>query len=121
MNNVTDLAEPTPELLRQIMADVGELLNRHGWQSEPRRHLAYLLSETIELAEEVLRLPESGPASSDELQKVGREVYDVLWNACALARSAGVDIVAAAADKRTVNANRIWSTESLRHSGAQRA
>jgi transposase InsO family protein len=38
------------------MADVGELLDRHGWRSEPRRHLAYLLCETIELAEEVLRL-----------------------------------------------------------------
>ena len=117
---MTDLAEPSPELLRQIMADVGELLNRHGWQSEPRRHLAYLLSETIELAEEVLRLPESRPASSDELQRVGRELYDVVWNACALARSAGIDIVAASADKRAVNANRIWSTESLEHGRSQR-
>lgn len=108
---MTELAEPTPELLRQIMADVGELLDRHGWQSGPRRHMAYLLSETIELAEEVLCLPDSGPANPDELQKVGREIYDVLWNACALARSAGIDVVAAVADKRAINATRIWSAE----------
>jgi hypothetical protein len=40
--------------------------------------------------------------------QAGREIYDVLWSACDLARLTGIDVVQAAADKRDVNASRRW-------------
>ncbi|MDR0345510.1 MAG: hypothetical protein LBI49_20835 [Nocardiopsaceae bacterium] len=69
-----------------------------------------LLGETLELAEEVLQLPagRSGPCDAALRQRIGREIYDVLWNACDLARLTGIDIMKAAADKRDVNARRTW-------------
>ena len=99
---------PDRELLAQFMSDVDALAARHGWDNPPRRRMAFLLSEAIELAEEVLQWPESGPADPALRQRLGREIYDVLWNTCALARSTGIDLVAAADDKRQFNAARTW-------------
>lgn len=90
------------------MADVEELVARHGWDTRPRRRMAFLLGETLELAEEILRLPEAGPYEVADRQRIGREIYDVLWNACAVASSTGVDVVGAAAEKRTINQTRVW-------------
>jgi len=42
------------------------------------------------------------------LERIGREIYDVLRNACDLARLTGIDVVQAAADKRDLNASRGW-------------
>jgi NTP pyrophosphatase (non-canonical NTP hydrolase) len=92
------------------MADVETLVSRHGWQTTPQRRMAFLLGETVELAEEVLQLPADGSCDPVLRQRLGREIYDVLWNACDLARLAGVDLLEAAADKRQVNENRTWPT-----------
>jgi NTP pyrophosphatase (non-canonical NTP hydrolase) len=100
--------QPSGQLLQQIMADVEELTARHGWETTPRRRMAYLLDEARELASEVLQLPPSGPYDPALLQRLGREIYDVLWNACDLARLTGIDITQAAADKRDLNARRAW-------------
>ena len=100
--------QPAGRLLQQIMSDVEELIARQGWETTPRRRMAYLLGEALELASEVLQLPPSGPCDPALLQRLGREIYDVLWNACDLARLTGIDIVQAAADKRDVNAKRTW-------------
>jgi NTP pyrophosphatase (non-canonical NTP hydrolase) len=94
--------------LAQIMSDVEELVARHDWDSPPRGQMVFLLAEAIELAEEVLQWPESGPADPALRQRLGQEMYDVLWNTCALARSTGIDLVAAADDKRRFNAARTW-------------
>lgn len=72
--------------------------------------MAFLLGEALELAEEILRLPETGPYAVTDRQRIGWEVYDVLWNACSVARSAGVDVVHAAAEKRATNQGRVWPT-----------
>lgn len=100
--------QPTRQLLQQAMSDVEELIARHGWQTTPRRRMAYLLGETLELASEVLQLPSSGHYDPALLQRIGREIYDVLWNACDLARLTGIDIMQAAADKRDLNSRRAW-------------
>jgi NTP pyrophosphatase (non-canonical NTP hydrolase) len=101
-------AQPDARLLRQIMSDVGELIAQHDWETTPRRRMVFLLEEAIELAEEVLLFPASGPPDPALQQRLGREIYDVLWNACDLARLTGVDVVQAAVDKRQVNATRVW-------------
>ena len=100
--------QPASQLLQQVMSDVRELTARHGWETTPRRRMAHLLAEALELSEEVLHLPPSGPYDPLLLQRIGREIYDVLWNACDLARLTGINVVQAAADKRAVNATRVW-------------
>lgn len=100
--------QPAGWLLQQIMSDAEELIARHGWETTPRRRMAFLLGEALELANEVLQLPASGPYDPALLQRLGREICDVLWNACDLARLTGIDVVQAAADKRDVNAKRTW-------------
>jgi NTP pyrophosphatase (non-canonical NTP hydrolase) len=67
------------------------------------------MGEAVELAEEVLQLPADGPCDPDLQLRLGREIYDVLWNACDLARLTGIAVAAAAAEKRQVNENRTWS------------
>lgn len=107
--------EPSDRLLRQVMSDVSQLIAQHNWETEPRRRMAFLLGEAVELAEEILRLPEEGPYEAADRQRIGQEVYDVLWNACAVARSTGVDVVEAAADKRRINQTRVWPTPCPRN------
>jgi NTP pyrophosphatase (non-canonical NTP hydrolase) len=101
-------AQPDASLVRQVMGDVEALLSQHGWRTTPLRPMAFLLGETVELAEEVLQLPPNGSCDAVLRQRIGREIYDVLWNACDLARLAGVDLLEAAADKRQINENRTW-------------
>jgi NTP pyrophosphatase (non-canonical NTP hydrolase) len=102
------LVQPPERLLPEIMSDVEELIARHGWETTPRRRMAFLLGETVELAQEVLQLPAAEPYDPALLQRLGREIYDVLWNACDLARLTGIDLECAVADKRQVNAARSW-------------
>lgn len=94
------------------MSDVEELIARHSWETTPRRRMAYLLGEALELANEVLQLPPTGNDDPALLQRLGREIYDVLWNACDLARLTGIDIMQAAAGKRDLNARRTWPNSS---------
>jgi NTP pyrophosphatase (non-canonical NTP hydrolase) len=109
-------AQPDARLLRQIISDVEELIARHDWETTPRRRMAFLLEEAIELAEEVLLVPASGPPDPALQQRLGREIYDVLWNACDVARLTGVDVVQAAIDKRQVNATRVWPESRIAQS-----
>ncbi len=102
--------QPSERLLRQVVADVDELVARHLWETAPRARMAFLLGETLELADEILRLPEAGPYETSDIQRIGLEVYDVLWNACAVARSIGLDVVSSAAEKRAINQRRVWPT-----------
>jgi NTP pyrophosphatase (non-canonical NTP hydrolase) len=104
-----DVGEPSRELLQQTIEDVQRLIARHGWESTPRRRMAMLLDEAIELADEVLQLPSAGDGDSEVLQRVGHEMYDVLWNLCDLARLTGIDLVQAVAEKRVINEHRTWS------------
>jgi NTP pyrophosphatase (non-canonical NTP hydrolase)/predicted enzyme related to lactoylglutathione lyase len=101
-------SQPDEALLRQVLADVQQLKAAHGWRSGPQRRMAYLLGEVIELAEEVLQLGTASSGAEGDRQRIGREIYDVLWNACDLAQLAGIDLPAAAADKRQFNASRVW-------------
>jgi NTP pyrophosphatase (non-canonical NTP hydrolase) len=78
MPDVDQADQPASRLLQQIMSDVQELTARHDWETDPRGRMAFLLGETLELAAEVLRLPATGPYDPLLLQRIGREVYDVL-------------------------------------------
>jgi NTP pyrophosphatase (non-canonical NTP hydrolase) len=103
-------SQPSVDLLQQMIADVENLVARHGWESTPRRRMAMLLGEAVELADEVLQLPADGAGDQKLLQRLGHEMYDVLWNLCDLARVTGIDLVQAAAEKRLINEHRTWSS-----------
>jgi NTP pyrophosphatase (non-canonical NTP hydrolase) len=107
--------QATGQLLQQTMADVERLVARHGWESTPRRRVAMLLREAMELADEVIQLPAKGAGDSESLQRVGHEMYDVLWNLCDLARLTGIDLVQAAAEKRLINEHRTWPGRTEAH------
>ena len=100
--------QPSGQLLQQTIADVKSLVARHRWETTPRRRMAMLLGEAVELADEVLQLPADGEGDKELLQRVGHEMYDVLWNLCDLARLTGIDLVQAAAEKRIINNHRTW-------------
>jgi NTP pyrophosphatase (non-canonical NTP hydrolase) len=104
-------SQPSRQLLQQTIADVESLVARHGWETTPRRRMAMLLGEAIELADEVLQLPAEGAGDEELAQRVGHEMYDVLWNLCDLARLIGIDLVQAAAEKRVINEHRTWPDE----------
>jgi hypothetical protein len=73
------------------------------------QRVAFLLREVIELAEEVLQLPDAGPYGAAHQQRVGQSCMTCCGNACDLARLTGIDLVEAAADKRQFNKRRAWS------------
>jgi NTP pyrophosphatase (non-canonical NTP hydrolase) len=105
---MTATGQDPGQLLQQTILDVKRLVDRHGWDSTPRRRMVMLLGEAIELADEVLQLPTEGSGDNELLQRVGHEMYDVLWNLCDLARLTGIDLVQAAAEKRLINEDRTW-------------
>lgn len=107
-SRVMDAEQPSRQLLQQTIMDVERLIARHGWQSAPRRRMVMLLGEALELADEVLQLPDAGEGDQELLQRLGHEMYDVLWNLCDLARLTGIDLVQAAAEKRAINEHRTW-------------
>ena len=78
---------PDERLLRQVMADVRDLIAREGWQPTIGSRMAMLIGETLELAEEILPLTGGQPPDDEALrQRIGHEMYDVLWNLCDRAR-----------------------------------
>jgi NTP pyrophosphatase (non-canonical NTP hydrolase) len=74
MPDVDQADQPVSRLLREIMSDVEELTARHDGETDPRTRMAFLLSETLELAAEVLQLPAAGPYDPLLLQRIGREI-----------------------------------------------
>ena len=68
------------------------------------------MAEVGELVREVLRLARHG--EGEELaavrERLGMEMYDVVWNVCDLADKLGIDLDRAFAQKAAVNRTRRW-------------
>jgi NTP pyrophosphatase (non-canonical NTP hydrolase) len=82
------------------------LTARHGRETGPPSRMAFFPGETLEPAAGVLRSTATGPGDPLLLQRIGREIYDVLRNVRDLARLTGIDVVQAAPGKRDANASR---------------
>jgi hypothetical protein len=50
LERMVEMSQAPVELLEQTMADVDSLLAQNSWDSTPRRRMAMLLGEAIELA-----------------------------------------------------------------------
>lgn len=109
--------------LSDIQARAVSLQRSHNWPDKvPEIRLAYLISEVGELARDLISLTsletncqrEDSQAitTADEIETLkchfADEIYDVIWNACDLARITGVDLEAAIARVDQRNQSRSW-------------
>jgi NTP pyrophosphatase (non-canonical NTP hydrolase) len=99
--------------IEELQRQARELTETHGWQgTTPEERVLWLVTEVGELVREVLHF---AAADNDDSQtavrdRLGAEMYDVVWNVCALANMVGVDLEAAFASKAAVNQERAWRT-----------
>jgi NTP pyrophosphatase (non-canonical NTP hydrolase) len=82
-----------------------------GWgEISLERRMLFLMSEVGEAARELLAL--SGEYAVDDLtavkEKLGLELFDLLWNVADMANLLGVDLEAVAAKKVKINWDREW-------------
>lgn len=94
--------------LEQTVRDESE-----GWTPKgiPQRFY-YLSQEVGEVAKELLNLSwAEDEASREEVrEKLGNEIYDVVWNLCDLANMVGIDLEEAFERKAAINRKR-WPKE----------
>jgi NTP pyrophosphatase (non-canonical NTP hydrolase) len=111
-----DLRPELMGLVAGIDADVADLTTRQGWEHSHLMRMTYLTSEVGELARELVAIPAAAddlsPSPTEEVrQRIGMEIYDVIWNALDLGRLLGIDLTAAFDAKRDYNQRRVWSSE----------
>ena len=95
--------------VRDLQEQARRLKDAHGFHVSLEQRLAYLMAEVGELAEEVLKL--SGVKDADSAQvreRLGMEIYDVVWNLFDLADLASVNLEEAFARKVDLNQYRKW-------------
>jgi NTP pyrophosphatase (non-canonical NTP hydrolase) len=95
----------------QLQEHVKELSDAQGWAPRSAEtRMIYLVTEVGELAKEVLNL--GGAQGQDEVvlakERLGLEMYDVIWNLFDLANIVGLDVEAAFARKIEINRGRTW-------------
>lgn len=93
--------------LSELQQHVAEFSRSRGFdQNSVERRMLYLTSEVGEVAEEVLRIVENERRASKE--KLGMEIYDVIWNLLELANQLDIDVEEAARQKIAINKDRVW-------------
>ena len=80
----------------------------------PERRVMYLVSELGEVVDEVIELTNLNPATSQKSiteikDRLGLEIYDLIWNAVDLANMLEIDLDAAFKKKIEINKNRDWN------------
>lgn len=103
--------------IEELQRQVRHLKDAKGFDVGLEQRLAYLMSEVGEVAKEVLKLSRDGNENVGKMstaeietvtEKLGMEIYDVMWNLCDLADLAGVDLEEAFAKKAGLNEDREW-------------
>jgi NTP pyrophosphatase (non-canonical NTP hydrolase) len=99
--------EQTPLTLSDLQRHVAEFSHSRGFdQNSVDRRMVYLTSEVGEAAEEVIKIAENHPLASKE--KLGLEIYDVIWNLLELANQLDIDVEESARQKMEINKDRVW-------------
>jgi NTP pyrophosphatase (non-canonical NTP hydrolase) len=93
----------------QLQEHVKELSAAQGWGDRtPESRALYLVTEIGELAREILSLADARSDADAAKERLGLEMYDVIWNLFDLANIVGIDMEAAFARKIEINRDRIW-------------
>jgi NTP pyrophosphatase (non-canonical NTP hydrolase) len=96
--------------LDEICQNARELSAAHQWdETDATARMLHVVSEVSEVADAVItwRTAKACDVSAAKTA-LGYEIFDAIWNLCALANTAGIDIDAAAEEKIAVNAGRNW-------------
>lgn len=106
--------------LEEICDNARALATKHGWSDTVDERMLHLTSELGEVANALLTLR---AASLDEdvlaaRTALGHEIFDAIWNLCALANLTGINLDAAAAEKVQINASREWPPNPKRPDGS---
>lgn len=101
--------------LDEICDNVHQLADRHGWdQTDSAARILHVTAEVGEVADALISLR---AASSDQAEAartaLGHEIFDAIWNLCALANATGIDIAQAGSAKMALNAERSWPEDRI--------
>jgi NTP pyrophosphatase (non-canonical NTP hydrolase) len=100
--------------IQALQAEVRRLRQSQGWpESSLEQKVVYLLSELGELADEIRTFSagsQAGPEASvdDVKERLGMEIYDVVWHLCDIANLAGIDLQRCFVAKTELNRRRRW-------------
>lgn len=86
--------------------------NMHKWgEQDISIRLAYLHSEVKEATNEILgiELATHKKELIETKEKLGLELFDIIWNVADIANRYGVDLTASAEQKMLINTNRSFS------------
>jgi NTP pyrophosphatase (non-canonical NTP hydrolase) len=97
--------------IEDLQQQARALTDTHGWHdTTPETRALWLVTEVGELVREVLQFTtaEDEDARTAARQRLGAEMYDVVWNVCDLANILGIDLATAFTGKESVNKEREW-------------
>ena len=96
--------------LQEICEDVRRLSSDNGWdQADAKARMLHVTAEVGEVADALITLQAASADRVDAARKaLGDEIFDVIWNLCALADATGINIEQAARAKMAANAGRQW-------------
>lgn len=96
--------------LNEICNNVRLLSTAQGWnQTDPVVRMLYVTAEIGEVADALNALLAAPSADQDAAKDgLGHEIFDAIWNLCALANATGIDLEQAASTKMAANEQRTW-------------
>ncbi len=99
--------------LDEICANVRELSAANGWdQTDTSARMLHVMSEIGEVADALVSLQAADGDRDIRRAHLGYEIFDAIWNLCARANTAGINIVEAARTKMSINSTRAWPPPS---------
>ena len=96
--------------ISELQKHVWDFSRKHGFdQSSMETRTVYLMSEVGEMAKEILQL-KFHPEQNEEIkERLGMEIYDVVWNLLELANKLEIDLEKAFRQKMEINKERVWT------------
>jgi NTP pyrophosphatase (non-canonical NTP hydrolase) len=97
-------------------------LSQHLDTKSPERRMMYLVSELGEVVDEVIELTSADKDTPQETitdikERLGLEIYDLIWNAIDLANILEIDLEDSFQKKITINEKRRWSSSGFIDTG----
>jgi NTP pyrophosphatase (non-canonical NTP hydrolase) len=97
--------------IRDVQDQAIALRTAQGWpENTLEQQTLYLVTEVGEVAREVLNFAQlaAKPDADDAKERLGLELYDVVWNVCDIANRLGIDLDDAFQRKAALNSTRTW-------------
>ena len=96
--------------ISEIQKHAEDLCRKNGWLDRtPDQRFRYLISEIGELSNDLIKLNQPNQEVEELKQKIGHEMFDVMWNICDLANLLEIDLEKCANEKRDLNNQRDFS------------